>query len=67
MPAGGKAQYLDKLQVERERGITVKVAKTRPLAFDAVSSLFPCSSVTRTFFAQMLKFGCIWSTLNTGP
>lgn len=26
--AGGQAQYLDKLQVERERGITVKV---RPL------------------------------------
>ena len=23
--AGGQAQYLDKLQVERERGITVKV------------------------------------------
>ena len=24
--AGGQAQYLDKLQVERERGITVKVS-----------------------------------------
>ena len=25
IPRGGRAQYLDKLQVERERGITVKV------------------------------------------
>ena len=25
IPRGGQAQYLDKLQVERERGITVKV------------------------------------------
>lgn len=25
VPAGSRAQYLDRLQVERERGITVKV------------------------------------------
>ena len=37
IPAGGKAQYLDKLQVERERGITVKVAETNPLAFLTIS------------------------------
>ena len=27
IPRGGRAQYLDKLQVERERGITVKVCQ----------------------------------------
>ncbi len=29
LPIGSRAQYLDKLQVERERGITVKVNAAR--------------------------------------
>ena len=35
---GGQAQYLDKLQVERERGITVKVACCSVLRFSCLSS-----------------------------
>ena len=35
---GGQAQYLDKLQVERERGITVKVRHHRPMGIGCRSN-----------------------------
>ena len=41
IPKGGRAQYLDKLQVERERGITVKVCMTTPWQL-SIRSLPPC-------------------------
>ena len=38
IPRGGRAQYLDKLQVERERGITVKVPEASVLTSYSASS-----------------------------
>lgn len=40
---GGRQQYLDRLQVERERGITVKVGLTCLLLQLEASDVFPCA------------------------
>lgn len=52
IPRGGRAQYLDKLQVERERGITVKVAFLAP---------------SQIFKTPLLLMTCYQHTHSCGP
>ena len=52
IPRGGQAQYLDKLQVERERGITVKVAEASELSGSCVSA--PAALSRHSVFGTLL-------------
>ena len=55
IPRGGRAQYLDKLQVERERGITVKVCQPDK-ALTATGPQY--LSMQRTMHAWLLPAAC---------
>ena len=65
---GGQAQYLDKLQVERERGITVKVRLTSCAKHMQASALFTLELVVNcieSFVHKVLTEGRVWSCFSS--